>query len=486
MVGNRSSAIANYSIKRLSEGIKTGKILPTELVEVSVERIKEMNPSLNAFITVIREEELYKEAQIAENEIRLGKYRGPFHGIPFSVKDIIYVSGIRCTAGSKIMQDFVPMSTATVVGRLKKAGGILIGTNNLNEFASGITGINPFYGTSKNPWCASRISGGSSGGSAVAVASGMAFLSIGTDTGGSVRVPASLCGVVGLKPTFGSISMDNIFPLAPTLDHVGCITRSVWDAAAFMEFVTGWNTSNGNSANRSIPSYTKLIEQHRTKMFRIAVLKRYFCDNLHPEIDNIFFKFIEFLRSVKNVLVLEDFDLHNTEKYYSSWRNVRLAEATSVHLEWLNTKADDYSPEVKEMLLQGTRISAVDYIQSLIEANEIRNEMLALFSNREIDVLIVPTTIVAAPRITDTVVSIRRNDVLETRQALLRNTIVFNSTGLPAITIPIGFTNQNLPVGVQIVGPPFGEETILSIAYFYEQINNKSNNSSLTNCASEL
>jgi aspartyl-tRNA(Asn)/glutamyl-tRNA(Gln) amidotransferase subunit A len=172
MVGNRGSALANSSVKQLSEGIKTGKLLPTELVDVSVERIKKMNPNLNAFITVIEEDELYRQAQIAENEIRLGKYRGPLHGIPFSIKDIIYVSGIRCTAGSKILRDFVPMSTATVVRRLKKAGGILIGTNNLNEFASGITGVNPFYGTSKNPWCTSRISGGSSGGSAVAVATG--------------------------------------------------------------------------------------------------------------------------------------------------------------------------------------------------------------------------------------------------------------------------------------------------------------------------
>jgi aspartyl-tRNA(Asn)/glutamyl-tRNA(Gln) amidotransferase subunit A len=314
----------------------------------------------------------------------------------------------------------------------------------------------------------------------------MTFLSIGTDTGGSIRVPASLCGAVGLKPTFGSISMDNIFPLAPTLDHAGCIARSVWDAAAFMEYVTGWDTSNGNSANRSIPSYTKIIEGHRTRRFRIAVLKKYFCDNLHPEICNLFFKFIELLRSVKGVLVLDDLNLRNTEKYYSSWRNVRLAEATNVHLEWLNRRADDYSPEVKEMLLQGTRISAVNYIQSLNAANEIKNEMLALFSNQEIDALIVPTTIVAAPRISDTVVSIRNNDVLETRQALVRNTIVFNSTGLPAITIPIGFTKQNLPVGSQIVGPPFGEEIILSIAYFYEQINNKGNPSGLANCASEL
>lgn len=480
MVGHDGPALANYSIKHLSEGIKTGKILPTELIEVSLDRIKMMNSNLNAFITVIREDKLYKQAQIAENEIRLGKYRGPLHGIPFSVKDIIYVSGIRCTAGSKILYDFVPKWTATVVQRLKKAGGILIGTNNMNEFASGITGINPFYGTSKNPWDTSRISGGSSGGSAVAVATGMAFLSIGTDTGGSVRVPASLCGAVGLKPTFGSISMRNIFPLAPTLDHVGCITRSVWDAAAVMEYVTGWDTSNGQSvANKGSPSYTKIIEKPLLKGPRIGVLKKYFCDNIHPEIADLFFKFIEFLRSMKCV-VIDELDLHNIEKYYTSWRNIRLAEATNIHLEWLKTRADEYSAEVREMLLQGKRISAVNYLQSLRAAHEIKNEILALFSNQSIDAIVIPTTIVAAPRINDTAVNTRDSVLVETRQALLQNTIVFNSTGLPAISIPIGRTKENLPVGAQIVGLPFGEEKILSIAYCYEQLNN--GNSDIGGC----
>jgi aspartyl-tRNA(Asn)/glutamyl-tRNA(Gln) amidotransferase subunit A len=476
MIGNRSSAFANYSIKHLSEGIKTGKILPTELVEASIERIKKMNPSLNAFITVIREDELYEEAQIAENEIRLGKYRGPLRGIPFSVKDIIYVSGIKCTAGSKILYDFVPESTATVVQRLKRAGGILIGTNNLNEFASGITGINPFFGNSKNPWDRSRISGGSSGGSAVAVATGMSSLSMGTDTGGSVRVPASLCGVIGLKPTFGSISMHNIFLLAPTLDHVGCITRSVRDAAAVMDCVTSRDIVDDQiKVGRSRPSYTGSIEEPRIKGARIAILKKYFCDNIHPEVEDSFFKFIELLRSV-NVVVVDEFDLHNTEKYYTSWRNVRLPEASLVHFELLRTRANDYSAEVREMLLQGKRISALDYLHSLSEVHEIKNEILTLVSNQRVDAIVVPTTIVAAPRMSDTSINTRDNVVIETRQALLQNTIVFNSTGLPAISIPIGRTKENLPVGVQIVGPPFGEEIILSIAYCFEQLNNTNGN----------
>jgi len=234
----KESTTSLSSIKQLSERIKNRDLSSIDLVEVCLKRIHEFNPTLNSFLSIITER-AYKDAEISEKEIRQGIDRGPLQGIPFSIKDIISAEGVRCTAGSKIMSNNISKIDATIVARMKKAGAILIGTNNLDEFASGITGMNPHYGASKNPWNIDKISGGSSGGSAVAVATGMVPVSLGTDTGGSIRVPSSLCGVVGLKPTYGRISRYGVMDLAPSLDHVGCITRSAWDAAVVLQTIAG-------------------------------------------------------------------------------------------------------------------------------------------------------------------------------------------------------------------------------------------------------
>ncbi len=464
-----------FSIKQLSERINTGDISPTDLIEVCLDRIKKFNPILNAFITVIEEERLYDQSQIAEKEIKQGNYYSPLHGIPFSIKDIFCAKGIRCTVGSKILSNNISHADATAVKRIKEAGAILIGTNNLNEFASGITGINYFYGSSKNPWNSSRISGGSSSGSAVAVATGMVPLSLGTDTGGSVRVPSSLCGVVGLKPTYGRVSKHNVFPLSPSLDHVGCITRSAWDAAAVMEHISGWDPLDETSKHKKVPAYTKIIEKSTLEGIRIGVSKKYFFDHLYPGVESLFYHFIGILKSRGSIVY--DLDLHNTEKYYRSWREIRLAEAAEIHLKWLNTRAEDYSYEVRRMLMQGTKVSAVDYVSALNTIKEIRKEFLSILNNK-VDAIVIPTTIIIAPRFDEEKISIDVDTVLETREALLRNTIVFNSTGLPAISIPIGLTKDkdSMPVGAQLIGPSFKEETILSIAYNYELTNDSSNN----------
>jgi aspartyl-tRNA(Asn)/glutamyl-tRNA(Gln) amidotransferase subunit A len=460
------------SLKQLSEGIKTGEISPVDLIKVCLDRIKKFNPILNAFITVIDEETLYNQSQIAEKEIKHGQYHSPLHGVPFSIKDIFFAKGVRCTVGSKIFSNYIPRVDATAVKRIKKAGAILIGTNNLNEFASGITGINYFYGSSKNPWNTSRISGGSSGGSAAAVATGMVPISLGTDTGGSVRVPSSLCGVVGMKPTYGRVSKHNVFPLSPSLDHVGCITRSAWDTSVVMEHIAGWDPLDGTSKRKKVPAYTKIIEKSTMKGIRIGIPKKYFFDHVYPQVESLFYNFIETLGSAGSIIVY-DLALHNTEKYHRAWQEIRLAEASEIHMKWLNTRPHDYSYEVREMLVQGTKVSAVDYISAVNTVRKLRKEFLSIL-NYKVDVIMVPTTIIPAPRFDEETVNIDTNTVVQIREALLQNTILFNSIGLPAISIPIGLTKDNMPVAAQIIGPPFKEEKILSIAYNYERINNNS------------
>jgi aspartyl-tRNA(Asn)/glutamyl-tRNA(Gln) amidotransferase subunit A len=454
------------SIKRLSETIKNRELSSVDLVEVCLKRIYKFNPSLNSFITVLNER-AYQDAERIEKEIRQGIDRGPLHGIPFSIKDIIFAEGVRCTAGSKIMSNYIPKMDATIVARMRKAGAILLGTNNLNEFASGITGVNPHYGSSKNPWNTDRISGGSSGGSAVAVATGMVPVSIGTDTGGSIRVPSSLCGVVGLKPTYGTVSKYGVMQLAPSLDHVGCITRSAWDAAIVLHIIAGHDPLRLITQNQNIPRYRKAFTEIKDKKLSVGLPRQYFFDYLQADVKNIINNFIDTIGLADSIV---EINIEKTDKIYESWRTIRFAEATEIHLKWLKTKADDYTKDVRKMLLEGTQIAAIEYIRALKLRNEIKNEFLRLL--KKVDIIVVPTTIFAAPRFDDLEVSNIDGKPIEIREALLRNTIVFNSTGLPAISIPVGLTKDGMPVGLQIVGSPFEDDKLLSVAYKYECINN--------------
>jgi aspartyl-tRNA(Asn)/glutamyl-tRNA(Gln) amidotransferase subunit A len=453
-----------FSIRQISHKVQKGDISPVDLVNVCLSRIKKLNPILNSFITVIDEQLIYKQAEISEKEIKQGNYFGPLHGIPFSIKDMFHAKGTSFTAGSRIFTNYISQVDATAVKRMKNAGAILLGSNNLNEFASGINGKNPFYGDSKNPWDIERISGGSSGGSAVAVATGMAMVSLGTDTGGSIRVPSALCGVVGLKPTYDLISKNNVFPLSPSLDHVGCITKSVWDAAIVLQCLSKKNRFNKNAENKN--STFLNFKNLKNKKIVLGVPKNYFLDFLHPEVEHIFCNFLKSLSSYN--IKLEPIELHNSEKYYKSWRDIRLAEASEIHQVWLNSKKFYYSSEVKKMLIEGTKVSAIEYLQAMHIIKEIREEFLLLLQHR-VDAIIVPTTVIPAPKLDENSVFINKDFLIDIREALLRNTIVFNSIGLPAISIPLDFTREKgMPVGLQIVGPPHGDNLILSIAYLFE------------------
>ncbi len=454
------------SIKELSEGIKNGDLSPTEIVEESLERINNLNPSLNAFITVL-EERAREDAKTAEKQIKAGKYSGPLHGIPFAIKDVICALGVRCTAGSKIMSDFVSDIDASSVAKMKKSGAILVGTNNTHEFACGITNVNPHYGSSKNPWNLSRLSGGSSGGSAVSVSAGMVPVSLATDTSGSIRVPSSLCGVVGLKPNYGRVSKYGIIDLAPSLDHVGSITRSVWDAAAVLQTISGQDPLDPTTADIKTPDYITAIEEktnnYSNNKLSVGIPKEYFFDYLQPEVEKTFLDFVDTLRSMD--ISVSDVHMSEAGKIYESWRPIRLGESAEIHQKWLQTRPKDYGEDVLKMLTQGTLVSAMDYIRAHRYRKELKNEFVDLLGKH--DVLVMPTTPLVAPGFEDKSVDIN-GQTLQIYQALSRQTIAFDSTGLPAISIPIGFSKDHLPIGVQMIAPPFQEEKILALAYAFE------------------
>ncbi len=470
MVKKSKLSSSLFSINQIAQRIETGDISPVDLVDICLRRIKKLNPILNSFITIVNEQQIYNQAEISEKEIKKGNYISPLHGIPFSIKDMFYARGIRFTAGSKIFTNHISKVDANSVKRMKNAGAILIGCNNLNEFASGITGKNPFYGDSKNPWDSRRISGGSSGGSAVAVATGMTLFSLGTDTGGSIRVPSALCGVVGLKPTYDLVSKKKVFPLSPSLDHVGCITKSVEDASIVLEFLCKKNSLNKNKENKKRSLFMNL-ENFKNKKIVLGIPENYFFDFLDADVEEIFYNFERKVSLCK--IKVKKFKLHNTEQYYNSWIDIRLAEASDIHQVLVNSRGNDYSKEVKNMIVEGTKVRAMDYIHSMRIIKEIRKEFLLLLRHN-VDVIIVPTTVIPAPKLNEDSVIVNKGFLINIREALLRNTIIFNSIGFPAVSIPLGLTRKDrLPVGLQIIGPPNGDNLVLSIAHQFKFINDK-------------
>ena len=470
--------ISNLTIKHVSKLITSRQTSCLELVEATIERIEKLNPKLNAFITIL-DESARREARHADSLIKQGKYLGPLHGIPISFKDLIYVKGVRSTSGSKILADFVPDYDSTVTRKLRKAGAIIVGTNNTHEFACGITNINPHYGPSKNPWDIDRMSGGSSGGSAVAVSSGMSLASIGTDTSGSIRVPASLCGIFGLKPTYGRVSKYGVMPLAPSIDHVGPLARSAWDIAAVLDVIAGYDKMDPSSAKVQIPDYLKEISYSEvrrrrrnshndsSKKFKIGIPKQFFFDIIEPKVMEIFREFVDRLNGC-GITTVSNVDLDGTDKILETWRAIRLGESAATHDEWMASPSrQNYGEDVIRMLEKVQEITAVHYINALHKwRQEIKDAFLKAMSGY--DALLVPTTIIAAPFLNQKEVNIE-GKTIEVYLSLSKLTTVFDITGLPALNIPAGLVDSKLPVGVQLVGRPFDESRMLKIAYTYEQ-----------------
>jgi aspartyl-tRNA(Asn)/glutamyl-tRNA(Gln) amidotransferase subunit A len=468
--------ITNLTIKHLSKLIASRKISCSEVVDATIERIERLNPKLNAFITVL-DESARRDARHADSLIKQGKYLGPLHGIPISLKDLIYVKEVKSTSGSKILADFVPDYDSTVTKKLRRAGAIIVGTNNTHEFACGITNINPHYGSSKNPWDIARMSGGSSGGSAVAVSSGMSLASIGTDTSGSIRVPSSLCGIFGLKPTYGRVSKHGVMPLAPSIDHVGPLARSAWDIAAVLQTIAGHDKLDPSSAKIPVPDYLKEISSseikngknnsynNSSKKFKIGIPKQFFFDTIEAKIMEIFTEFLGRLHGCG--ISTAHVDVAGTDKIFETWRAIRLGESAATHDEWMVSRPQDYGEDVITMLEKGLEITAVQYLNALHKwRQEIKDAFLKAMS--EYDALLVPTTVISAPPLNQKEVNIE-GKTIEVYLSLSRLTTVFDITGLPALNIPAGLVDSKLPVGVQLVGRPFDEARILKIAYMVEQ-----------------
>ena len=475
MKKSSSYNLLNLTIKDLSKLISAREVSPVDLIEATLERIAKLNPTLNAFITIL-EDSARRDAKNAELHIKEGKYKGPLHGIPISLKDLIYVKGVKSTSGSKILSNFIPDYDSTVVKKLNDAGAIIVGMNNTHEFACGITNINPHYGSSKNPWDINRMSGGSSGGSAVAVSAGMTPASIGTDTSGSIRVPSSLCGLFGLKPTYGRVSKYGVQELAPSIDHIGPIARSTWDIAAVLQTIAGYDKLDNSTVDLPVPEFSKSIldgesmEDKKSNKFRVGIPLEFFFDLIDSRVMHTIEKFVDRLQGCG--ISTSPVHVEQTDKIFDSWRAVRLGESAAVHEQWIKTRREEYGQNVVVMLEKGMEVTAVEYINAHKSRMEIKTAFLKAMT--DYDALLVPTTIIPAPLLDDTTVKINE-DTIEVYQALSRLTTVFDITGLPAMNVPAGFIvikggeKNKLPVGVQLVGRPFDEETLLKISNIYDE-----------------
>jgi aspartyl-tRNA(Asn)/glutamyl-tRNA(Gln) amidotransferase subunit A len=448
------------TISELAPRLRQKEVSPLELTRDCLGRIEKLNPALNAFITVTAESAL-AEALAAEKEISRGEWRGPLHGIPIALKDLIDTAGTRTTAASALYQTRLPSEDAEVVRRLRQAGAVILGKNNLHEFAYGASSLVSFFGDVRNPWNAAHIAGGSSGGSAAAVAAGLCYATIGTDTAGSIRLPAALCGCVGIKPTFGRVSARGVIPLSWSLDHVGPLAATVGDAAIVLQAIAGYDPLDIHSAETPVSDYVSAASSPlpgATRTLRVGIPRAYFYDDLEEEVRAA----VEQALIVVGTLVGESREI---QIEIPADRVVQNAESYAIHADGVSRTPELYQPETVRRIRNGENISVAEYIRRRQELDRERRRAQNVFA--KVDLLVTPTTRVPAPAIADL-----KKDPEALRPAeitLLRNTRPFNVWGLPAISLPCGFTKGGLPIGLQIAGPPWREDLVLRLARAYEQ-----------------
>jgi len=445
------------TIQELGLKIRNREISPVELTHDCLNRIAKLNPLLNAFITVTAESALERARQ-AEWEIYHGTYLGPLHGIPIGLKDIIDVAGVRTTAAGEMFKDRIATEDAQVVRRLRAGGAIVLGKQNLHEFAYGGSCMISAFGEVHNPWDLARIAGGSSGGSAASVAAGLGFAALGTDTAGSVRLPAAYCGVVGLKPTYGRVSTRGVVPLASSYDHVGPLTTSVYDAALMLQVLSD-HDSPDPTPGKPAPSLVSAFDDPPAEL-RIGVPRAFFFDDLDPEvadaIDNAIRVFLNLHAEIRDIKLEVPTD-----------RRLANAEAYAYHKPFIEQSPELYQPATLARIQSGAQISALDALSASRELQASRHAIEAVFHEDEVDVLLTPTVPIPPPLIAE----LREHpEELRPREVLmLRNTRPFNVWGIPTISIPCGFTKSGLPIGLQLAAAPWRGIILLQAAHEYEQ-----------------
>src|SRR5580704_5726466 len=446
------------SIQETGELLRRREVSPVELTKNCLAQIEKLNSTLNAFISVTSDSAL-AQAHEAEEEILHGNWRGPLHGIPLALKDLIDTAGIRTTAASAVFKDRIPEEDAEVVRPLKDAGVIFLGKQNLHEFAYGGSSMISYYGEVHNPWDPARIAGGSSGGSAASVAAGLGYGAIGTDTAGSIREPAALCGVVGLKPTYGRVSARGVIPLSLSLDHVGPIARTVADAAILLQAIAGFDANNKDKASVDVPvdDYPAALDED-LKPLRIGIPRKFFFEDLNSEVASATSHALTGLTALGA-------ELRDVELNVPTDRTLQSAEAYAFHAEFVNRNPELYQPETLRRIRTGQDITPAAIFECRRELQSLRRDIAAAFA--DVDLLVTPTTPVPAAAIAE----LKENpDRLRPRELLLlRNTRPINVWGLPAISVPCGFTEAGLPIGLQIIGPHWGEARVLQVAHAYEQ-----------------
>jgi aspartyl-tRNA(Asn)/glutamyl-tRNA(Gln) amidotransferase subunit A len=437
-------------------------VSPVELTDAYLARIEEHNPLLNAYVTITAEP-ARAEARAAEGEITHGTYRGPLHGIPIALKDLYATKGVRTAAGSKILWDRVPDEDSAVTRLLREAGAISLGKTNTHEFAYGVTTNNPHFGPTRNPWDPDCIPGGSSGGSGAAVAAGMAAMAMGTDTGGSIRIPAALCGTVGLKATHGRVSTAGVIPLSWTLDHAGPLTRTVEDAALVLNAIAGADSNDTMTAPIAVEDYRQRLDAGVRGM-RFGVLRGAEFDPLDAAVSAALDAAFVVLRDLGATTEAVDGTLFGNGR--SAVTDIMMLEAQHYHAASLRDRPQDFGEDVRARLTRRTDMTAHDLLAALRVRDAITVAANHLMEGY--DALLLATTRIPAPPIAGQMIVIDGEEVFAP-SLLTANTNPFNLTGMPALSLPCGFTAAGLPIGLQIVGRRWDETTVLRIGAAYER-----------------